>query len=163
MGLIKSNLTIHNPGEGIRGEVHDLAPDKGCDDGDLEGMPPIRRFKTSKQIDYGIIIRTFNPFNPDRVVIIIAGAYGYGTWGGIDLIRQDPFLRKCEQLDLTASGASAANIGPVMLGWRRVKALLGGRKGIGQDWAPFECIFRVRVFDDRPLVPEIMTVRPLPG
>ena len=53
---------------------------------DLRGSPAIA-------VDYGLLIKAPNPFNPKRGVIIIAGSFGYGTWAGIKLARSKPFLR----------------------------------------------------------------------
>jgi hypothetical protein len=162
MELISPNLTIVDPGPGIRMEVHDLAPRQECDDVEVEGTRPLRRiYKAVAGTDYGIIIRARNPFNPSRVVIIVAGAYGYGTWAGIDLIQQDLFLQKCKQLDMSSPSMSSPRMHSVMTCLRLAKAILRG-KGIDQQWTPLECIFKVRIFDDRPLVPEIIVFRPLP-
>lgn len=41
--------------------------------------------------DYGIIVRCRNPFGADRTLLIIAGIYGYGTWGGVRLLIDEHF------------------------------------------------------------------------
>lgn len=157
MGLINSSLTICDPGPGIRMEVHDLSPDAKCNDGELEGAPPVRKFKATDKVDYGIIVRARNPFEKSKAIIIVAGAYGYGTWGGIDLMQQDEFLKKCRHLDLNAQGARKASVKTSL---QRAIATLRGQ-AVSPQWSSFECIFRVRVYDDRPHVPEILVFREL--
>jgi hypothetical protein len=159
MEEIGSNLTIVDPGPGFEMEVHDLAPDANCADGDLKGTPPLRKFKASAKIDYGIIIRARNPFEPSKALIIVAGAYGYGTWGGIDLMQQDEFLQRCQELDSLSRKARKMSATADL---RFVTAILKTRE-INRQWTPFECAFRVKVYDDRPLAPEILIFRQLPS
>jgi hypothetical protein len=159
MGLIKPNLTIFDPGPGIRMEVHDLAPEREVASDDT-GAIPRRIYRASTEVDYGIIIRARNPFNPKRAVIIVAGAYGYGTWGGIHLIQQGLFLEECRKLDALRATTLTGRMNFMPLGLDRVMAILNG-KDIDQRWSPLECIFRVRIFDDRPLTPDIIAFRPL--
>lgn len=33
--------------------------------------------------DYGVILKTTNPFSPSKQVLVIAGSFGYGAWAGI--------------------------------------------------------------------------------
>jgi hypothetical protein len=159
MGEIRSNLTIVDPGPGIKMEVHDLAPAADCSDGELEGTPPVRKFRANERTDYGIIIRARNPFEPSRALIIVAGAYGYGTWGGIDLMQQDDFLHKCQRLDSPSSRGGKISMREIL---RFVLTIMHG-KAINRQWIPFECVFRVKVYDDRPLAPKILVFRQLPS
>jgi hypothetical protein len=48
--------------------------------------------------DYGKLVWARNPYASDRVVIMICGIYGFGTWGGAKLLTSEKFLRKCEEL-----------------------------------------------------------------
>ena len=157
--LIKPNVTISDPGPGIPMEVHDLAPEAGPQ-GDV-GRPLTRRkYKAVPgETDYGIIIRVSNPFDPHKAMIIIAGAYGHGTWGGVDLIQQDYFLRKCEELDMHAA-TTVGKVSRVTVGRRNLRAVISGSGG-NSAWSALECIFKVPVFDDRPAVPEIIVFRSL--
>jgi hypothetical protein len=159
MEEIGANLTIVHPGPGIKMEVHDLAPDATCADGDLEGAPPVRKFRATAKIDYGIIIRARNPFEPSKALIVVAGAYGYGTWGGIDLIQQGDFLQRCQELD---SIYRKVHKMPARARLRVIAATFKG-KAISRQWVPFECVFRVKVYDDRPLAPEVLVFRQLSG
>jgi hypothetical protein len=49
-------------------------------------------------VDYGRIIRRRNPYNPDRMLLMISGIYGFGTWGGVRLLGSKAFLRSCAAL-----------------------------------------------------------------
>jgi hypothetical protein len=49
--------------------------------------------------DYGILARIQNPFNQHRKLVMIAGLFGYGTWGGARLLADEEFLEKCSQLN----------------------------------------------------------------
>jgi hypothetical protein len=44
--------------------------------------------------DYGLLLRTRNPFNPERTVVVIAGLYGFATWAGVRLVGDRRFLRR---------------------------------------------------------------------
>lgn len=160
MELLKPNVTIVDPGPGIPMEVHDLAPD----------VKPPSNAETSSaqheyravpgQIDYGIIIRTPNPFDTAKAMIIIAGAYGHASWAGIGLIQQPEFLRECEELDLQRSERSSKT-SVLRTALRRVRIAFWGNKN-SRDWSGIECIFKVGVFDNRPTAPEIIVIRALP-
>jgi hypothetical protein len=69
------------------------------------------------EIDYGIIVRAVNPFNPAAEILVIAGAYGYGTWGGAELISNESFLDRCNscpkvsELWVPVSGFSGSDYG----------------------------------------------------
>lgn len=49
-------------------------------------------------VDYGRLIRSTNPYNPDRTLVMISGIYGYGTLGGVRLLSDKHFLKKCAEL-----------------------------------------------------------------
>lgn|ERR1039457_115367 len=160
MDLVKPNVTIVDPGPGIPMEVHDLAPGQEPDSAGAKRVSQQCEYRaTPGVVDYGIIVRARNPFSPGKAVIIIAGAYGYGSWAGADLIQQDVFLRKCEQLDLQHISTSTDKRHTTAV-FRRIKASMLS-EAADRPWAPLECIFKVRIFDDRPLAPEIIVFRPL--
>ena len=150
--LIKPNVRIVDPGPQIKVEIHDLAPEPCPEQSSIEAGTP-RKYQANDKIEYGIIIRARNPFEPSKAIIIIAGTYGYGTWGAVDLIQQESFLRRCEQLDLAGSNSSTpARRSPISF-MRRTRRL--------RYWSPLECIFEVKIFDNRPYAPEIIIFRPL--
>jgi hypothetical protein len=169
MGLIRPAVTIYDPGPGIKMEVHDLTPEKSSGKVSANEKTPRHIYKATANVDYGIIVRAHNPFNPDKSVIIIAGAYGYGSWGGMDLIREDSFQQKCKQLDLSLNGSTNSALEARSSRLRiLIATLLSHVKNIASgngrrtQWSQFECIFRVRIFDNRPLAPEVLVFRPLP-
>src|SRR5215468_6146088 len=100
MELVKPSVTLVDPGPGIPMEVHDLAAAVELQSNAVKSLKRNSYKAIPGQVDYGIVIRTPNPFDTAKAMIIIAGAYGYGSWAGIDLIQQPEFLRKCEELDL---------------------------------------------------------------
>jgi hypothetical protein len=52
-------------------------------------------------VDYGRMIRSTNPYNPERTLVMISGIYGFGTWGGgVRLLEDKYFLRSCEALEV---------------------------------------------------------------
>ena len=159
MKLIKPKVTISDPGPGIPMEVHDLASG-GRPQGDAARPMAGRKYQAAPgETDYGIIIRAPNPFDPRKAMIIIAGAYGHGTWGGVDLIQRDDFLRKCEELDMRAA-TTVGRVSRATVGLRNLRAVIVGSGG-NRAWSALECIFKVGVFDDRPTAPEIIVFRSL--
>lgn len=46
---------------------------------------PSKKDESSKEVskDYGVIIKTENPFDKKKDILIIYGAYGFGTWAGV--------------------------------------------------------------------------------
>jgi hypothetical protein len=54
--------------------------------------PYRNRDTNSLEIDYGLIIRTRNPFAPDMQMLIIAGGFGFGTWAAVRFILSKEFL-----------------------------------------------------------------------
>jgi hypothetical protein len=87
--------------------------------------------------DYCIIIRAANPFDPQKQVLYIGGAYGYGTWAGVRYALSDEF---CKNAIVTA------------------KAGKGHRSGTGK---PFECLLATEVFRDAPLGIRLVVIREL--
>jgi hypothetical protein len=160
MELVKPSVTIVDPGPGIPMEVHDLAPAVELQSNAVKSLKPYSYKAIPGHVDYGIVIRTPNPFDTSKAMIIIAGAYGYGSWAGIDLIQQPEFLRKCEELDLRFP-ESATGISRLRARLRRIRAAIW-RNANSHGWSGVECIFKVQVFDDRPTAPQIIVFRSLP-
>lgn len=159
MKSLKPKVTIFDPGPGIPMEVHDLAPEADPESDGIKSSTR-REFKASPgEVDYGIIVRARNPFDTRKTMIIIAGAYGHGSWGGADLIQQDEFLRKCEELDLRRR-ETVARVSRMTTSLRRIRATVA-RSGSDRDWSPLECIFKVGVFDNRPTAAQIIVFRAL--
>lgn len=157
--LIDPGLLIYDPGPGIKMEIHDLRPLN--QPRRSRKLPSPKIYKASDDIDYGIIVRSHNPFNPNKGLVIIAGAYGYGSWAGASLVREASFLQKCEELDLlnkVKSRSLAMALLKASLTWLR--SFTAGEKP-ADLWAPLECMFKVRIYDDRPLAPEILIFRQL--
>jgi hypothetical protein len=69
---------------------------------------------------------------------MICGTYGYGSWAGARLIQDESFLQRCEQLEAEHQAAAG-----------------------GGQWIPLECLFSIRIFDKRPMTPEILILRPI--
>ena len=54
-------------------------------------------------IDYGVVARSPNPFDPDKNVVLLGGAYGYGTWGAVRFAQSPRFLNELKKLPKEAS------------------------------------------------------------
>jgi hypothetical protein len=162
---ITPHVKIIDPGPGKVMEIHDLAPGSPAGEAVKDKQPRIRKYRSQpNKIDYGIIIGARNPFNHVNVLMIIAGAYGYGTWGGAELATSDRFLKRCQELaqserDVTVKHTS--RYARMALGHGRKLLRLPPLKQL--QWTQFECIFRVSIYDRRPHAPEIITLRPLKG
>jgi hypothetical protein len=50
-------------------------------------------------VDYGKLLRVRNPYAPECTLTMICGIYGYGTWGGVRLLADQQFLKRCAELD----------------------------------------------------------------
>ncbi len=162
LASLSPRVRIFDPGPGKAMEVHDLAPGPATGEAVTGRKPRVRKYRSQPEaVDYGIIIRARNPFSPGNALVVIAGAYGYGTWAGAMLATEDTFLEKCQRL-----GESDDNI---TLNRRHsyMKVLAGhareflGRPATQPSWLQFECIFKVSIYDQRPHAPEILTLRPL--
>jgi hypothetical protein len=160
--LIEPRLRLIDPGPGIPVEIHDLAPAARQGDGDLADAISEQKYVPKADSDYGIIIRARNPFNPGRGLVIFAGAYGYGTWGGVNLVlTDDNFLRRCQELETEYGNAIHRRR------WnfaRRLSSRDSGSPGnrLDNESVQLECIFKVGVYDRRPYAHEIIALRPLP-
>jgi len=162
LGLIRPRVRLVDPGPGIPMEIHDLAPDAGPhQDKSSRGRVKMRRHIANKSdLDYGLIIGTRNPFNSARFLIIFAGAYGYGTWGGVNLALQDSFIDQFNQLRLSSIETRSRSPRGLSLRYLNHARAFFGAAG-PQDWPQFECIFRVKIFDKRPHAPEVIVLRHL--
>lgn len=150
---VPTGLRVVDPGPGEPMEVRDLAADLGTDGDGPDGTVFVAAPSAAAMTDYGVITRVRNPFNPDRTLVVISGAYGYGTWAGVQLSRTEDFLRRCESLD------SARRGGGVVGAWLRRGS--HGSKASGARWAEFECLFKVDVYDKEPQRTEILRFRPI--
>jgi hypothetical protein len=160
--LVQSRLKIIDPGPGSPIEIHDLPSTPDTQTASTGTAPALNRYLASPNTDYGIIIRARNPFNRRKGIIVIAGAYGYGTWGGVRLALDEEFLEKCEKFEAT----STSPMEPRRL-YRRtfdwVAEALGAPGRYSLQLQPqLECLLRVQVYDGRPYTPEIMLLRVLP-
>jgi hypothetical protein len=141
-------------------EVHDLDQHSGAD-GSTPPNRRRRRYIAKPNLDYGIIIRTNNPFNPENSMMIIAGAYGYGSWGGANLALRPEFLERCNQLSPPTSSTHSKHPSSISRGYyNRIRNRLRGFQK-RRSWVQFECIFRVGVYDKRPHDPQELVLRPL--
>ena len=160
--LIAPRLRLLDPGPGIPVEVHDLAPAPDHGGEDSVGITPQPNVYIPKaDIDYGVIIRARNPFAPDRGLVIFAGAYGYGTWGGVNLVlSDDDFLHRCRELEAEFGQPSRWGLRSLV---KRVSAPRPHRGGSPDSAAvQLECLFRVGVYDRQPHAHEIIVFRNLP-
>jgi hypothetical protein len=62
-------------------EMHDLTSESSSGSTKIDGASCQGKFKASADIDYGIIIRTQNPFNRRNGLIIFAGAQRWARGG----------------------------------------------------------------------------------
>ena len=152
---VPARLRVVNPGPGQPMQVEDWGMDDSKDAPSVFVAEPA----TAAMTDYGVIARVRNPFNPSRTLVMISGAYGYGTWAGVELSRTDDFLRRCEALD-SEHRAAAGLVGAMRSAagrWVRRSA----RPDPGSRWAEFECLLRVEVYDREPQRTEILRFRPI--
>jgi hypothetical protein len=59
---------------------------------DKRYAPRIELESNKVAIDYGIVLADRNPFSQDKRALVVAGSFGYGTWGGIRLVTSKQFL-----------------------------------------------------------------------
>jgi hypothetical protein len=153
LARITPGLSVTDPGPGICMQIEDLqVPEDSAGGRRTYVAEPALDHMT----DYGVIIRAHNPFCPDRALVVISGAYGYGTWAGVQVSQRPDFLKRCAELD--AENHQAAP-GPAR-SWSPA-ARLGLRSSELPDWAEVECLFKVDVIDRRPQTAEILLFRPI--
>jgi hypothetical protein len=80
-----SPLTLRDLAENVEYRASLTEIDLSQADTTLEGLNIFERdgerVAGTITTDYGILARMRNPYNPRRKLILIAGLYGYGTWG----------------------------------------------------------------------------------
>lgn len=162
--IIRPSLTVVDPGPGIAMEVHDSAAvaESNTNNASEEVQRVIVVEPSSKRMtDYGVIIRSRNPFNRSKILVIISGAYGYGSWAGVKLTQTDEFLRRCELLDAMQQAPTRNGRRPHGP-WRSMRRTLAPLLPEPR-WTELECLFKVEVFADRPQTPQILRFRALSG
>ena len=50
----------------------------------------------SLTLDYGIAVRTRNPFNPARPLILVAGSFGHGSHAAAQLLETEALLMQIQ-------------------------------------------------------------------
>lgn len=85
-------------------------------------------------VDYGTLIRARNPYAPEHALVIIGGIYGFGTWGGVRLLSDKRFIKRC------ASRAMKAD---------------------ADDPFGIECLYRVKVHQREPEFVGVLEIRNL--
>ena len=148
---MQPGLRVTDPGPGRPNQVDDLRARPP--DGDAKGRttPYVAEPGVT---DYGVIIRARSPFHADRALVVISGAYGYGTWAGVQLSQTKDFLRRCAELDASTLPPLRA----LALAWSR-RPRLGIRRSAVSQWAQIECLYRVDVLDRRPQTSQIVVFR----
>lgn len=150
---ISPGLRVTDPGPGRAMQVDDLRTRRVQSEQADAATTYIADPGPSQMTDYGVIMRVQSPFSPDRALVMISGAYGYGTWAGVQLTRTEEFLQRCADLDQT----TRAPRGLAYLWSRRPR--LGLTRSAVPKWAPIECLYRVDVLDRRPQRSEILVFR----
>jgi len=160
LAIIRPQLRIFDPGPGNPMEIHDLAPSSVNRDGKRGGRTH-HKYIAKPDTDYGVIIRARNPFNPGKLLVVLAGAYGYGSWAAAKLALENGFAEECSQLDSRAAETRFSSLGKILrkyFKWKYIITRSGNRNNLNQ----LECLFSVRVFDEQPHAPEILVLRTLP-
>ena len=162
LASLSPRVRIVDPGPGKVMEIHDLAPGSAAGEAGTGRRPRVKKYRSQPEaVDYGIIIRARNPFSPGNALVVIAGAYGYGTWGGAMLVAEESFHEKCQALgESDESVALKRRPSYTRVLTHRTGEWLG-RPAAQVSWPQFECIFRVSIYDRRPHAPEILILRPL--
>jgi hypothetical protein len=143
LARVVPGMCVTDPGPGLPMQVEDLA---ATPRGVYVADPA-----PDHMTDYGVIVRARSPFHSDRAVVVISGAYGYGTWAGVQLSQSAEFLRRCEELDAEFRGAHhrLTSLG----------TLLRIRRSAVPRWAQIECLYKVDVLDRRPQRSQIVVFR----
>jgi len=147
LARVVPGLRVIDPGPGLPMQVEDLTVEE----------PPglyVAHPALDHMTDYGVIVRARSPFHADRAVVVISGAYGYGTWAGVQLSQSAEFLKRCEELDAENRHASRQGLRYL---WSLCTRIL--RRSAVPRWAQIECLFKVDVIDRRPQSSEILVFR----
>jgi hypothetical protein len=66
------------------------------------GGTPTRSFsprvEEGRGVDYGLVMRAPNPLEPDKPMMILAGAFGYGTWAAVRLLASPAFHKESKRI-----------------------------------------------------------------
>ncbi|WP_221355357.1 helix-turn-helix domain-containing protein [Streptomyces beigongshangae] len=62
--------------------------DVSIQDSQTERTYAPRLLRQGEVTDYGIVVKTRNPFNPQVPTLIVAGSFGYGSWAGARLLTE---------------------------------------------------------------------------
>jgi hypothetical protein len=118
LGIVFKELDPRRPGELLEPRIYDMSETNGQGPvrralrlfgllsgeqwrtpviADLDGSKKV--FKPTKTgdavlVDCGVIIRTPNPFDLTKSIIILCGSYGYGTWAAVQLAQSKEFIRR---------------------------------------------------------------------
>ncbi len=81
---IKTTLKFGNP------ETHEIA----IYDSQTQTTyaPTIKKNSDELVKDYGVILKTSNPFAPKKQLLLIAGSFGYGVWAGVRYLKSKEFV-----------------------------------------------------------------------
>jgi hypothetical protein len=60
-----------------------------------DGFRQALRFRA----DYGVLVRSENPFAPNKTLVMMAGIYGFGSWRAAQLPKDKDFQRRCAGLN----------------------------------------------------------------
>lgn len=151
--LIDARFQLIDPGPGHPAEIRDTGPAESRGTIRTSARAAVRTYVPTADSDYGVVIRARNPFNPEKWLVIFAGAYGYGTWGGVELALSDhAFLRQCLELQHKHGGSNGRRLTSPQR-WRRGN---GVRRLAGAEPVQLECLFLVRVYDRRPYAHELI-------
>lgn len=147
---LRPGMRVVDPGPGLPMQVEMTAQPGG------DWAAPLVHVAEPGQemIEYGVILRAPSPFADGRTVVVIQGAYGYGTWAGVGLTRSKDFLARCEALDHEDGEPRGRVATAAARAGRRMGLALGSRA-----WVPIECLYRVDVVDGHPTSTEIVALR----
>jgi hypothetical protein len=56
------------------------------------------RVEEGRGVDYGLVMRAPNPLEPDKPMMILAGAFGYGTWAAVRLLASPAFHKESKRI-----------------------------------------------------------------
>lgn len=144
-GQVKNNIVLLGAEEAnhlVKGPFHDIPSTLRFETSspmtlyDTLSGEPYRAEWEGKEIitDYGKLVRARNPYAPEYALVMICGIYGYGTWGGVRLLGDQQFLKRCAEL--------------------------GETSGTG-DVFELECIYKVPVHQGEPFAAIPLDIRPL--
>ncbi|KQV72076.1 hypothetical protein ASC64_20875 [Nocardioides sp. Root122] len=147
---LRPGMRVVDPGPGVAMQV-EMTAQAGGD----WAAPLVHVAEPGQEMtEYGVIIRAPSPFAAGRTVVVIQGAYGYGTWAGVGLTQSKDFLARCESLDHEHSEPR----GRIAVAAARARRRMGFTSG-SRAWVPVECLYKVDVVDGHPTTTEILALR----